>query len=71
MSAIPTDLNDAQTERLSVKVPKSMLDRVDEIAFAESSPKNRVSRSDVARFAIADYINAHESSEQDTDAEDE
>lgn len=67
MSAIPTDLSDAQTERLAAKVPKSMLERIDEIAFAESSPTNRVCRSDVVRYALADYITAHD----DRDEEDE
>jgi metal-responsive CopG/Arc/MetJ family transcriptional regulator len=44
-----------------------MLERIDEIAFAESSPTNRVCRSDVVRYALADYITAHD----DRDEEDE
>lgn len=58
-------MTDAETACVSVKVPLTVKERLNEIAFEESSPTKRVTMSDVARQALADRVN------EDTDDRDE
>ena len=65
MSAdIPSNLTDAETARITVQVPLGVKEKLNEIAFEESSPNSRVSMSEVARHALTDYVQNYEPDEE-------
>lgn len=45
-----------QHRDVQFKMSQSLIDDLDEVAFEASTPKNRVTRSDVLREAARDYV---------------
>lgn len=61
MSAdIPSDLTDAETARITVKVPLSTKDELNRIAYEQTTPSRRVTMSEVARKALSDFVEQYE-----------
>jgi hypothetical protein len=63
-SKMPADLEDTQTEQVSIRIPKRMKEWYQKEAYEQSSPTERVTTSDLQRKALAEYANRN-------DAEDE
>lgn len=55
VAELPTDLADAQTEKISVRVPKRVKEWYKNEAYERSSPDERVTPADLQRQALAQY----------------
>ena len=64
MGAIPTNLSDNETAQTTVRVPLEVKERINEIAFEESEPNDRVNPADVIRLALAQYIERYDEENQ-------
>lgn len=62
---MPSDLEDTQTENLSIKVPKRLKEWYQEQAYHKSTPKERVTASDLQRKALAEYANRNSDASED------
>lgn len=45
--------------RITLRVPGSWVEGLDEIALDRSEPGNRIGTSEIAREAFAEYLDAH------------
>jgi hypothetical protein len=60
-------LRDDETACISVKVPLTVKERLNEIAFEESTPTQRVTMSDVARDALTERVTEEENDNKQED----
>jgi len=60
---MPSDLEDTQTEQVSIKVPKRLKEWYHQEAYEESTPTERVTASDLQRQALAEYVNRNDDAE--------
>lgn len=49
-----------QHSKIEFQASEELADDLDRVAFEQSSPKNRVTRSDILREAARDYVEKHD-----------